>query len=424
MAGVWGAMDRDPAKQAKARHPQQSHHRLRTFSLRFWIVLVLVLGIIVPGAGISGYRLIPWHTDFMPFYAAGTLVRDGRAGEAYDDGAFAERVSQVVGEPTTGLHWVYPPGMFLITWPLAYLAPLPAYLVWLGIGLIGVGFVTWRLAPGTALPVFLPLCPAVTYCAITGQVSLMATALAGGGFLTLSRRPVLAGILFGVLALKIHLALLVPFCLLAGRHYRALAWMVVTAVFVELLALMLVGPESALSFLGAPSRSLEYLAAHPKLLARTPTVYSLLVGISGSQILSMAGQAIACAAAIAGVMFIWRRTDDLVARSLGWSAGLMLATPFLYDYDLAVFVIPLAAITRCALWRGIGWADAAMMTLLWSASFVLKYVAALIGFQPGPIVAAALLAYAAWLAAQPPDKRRYAMPAQGSEPSEKFGLVT
>jgi glycosyl transferase family 87 len=391
--------------QGNTPDPGRSHRPFRAVSLRLWLALVLGLSVIVPAAGISSYGIIPWHTDFIPFYAVGTLVRDGRSGEAYDDRVLAGAVTEIVGEPIVGLHWLYPPGMLLVTWPLAYLPPVPAYLVWLGLGLVGVGFVTWRLAPRTAMPLLLPLCPAVTYCAITGQVSLLATALAGGGFLMLHRRPTLAGILFGILTLKIQIALLLPFCLLAGKHYRTLACMLATAVLLQLLGIALAGPESALSFLKASSGDLEYVALHPKLLARIPTVYSLLIGISGNQVLALTVQILVCIGVIGAVSFIWRRTDDIIARSLGWAAGALLAVPYLFDYDLAIFLLPLAAIACHASQRGIGWIDAGVMTLLWSASFVMKYLAMLVGFQLGPFGAAALLAYAAWLAARPSNKR-------------------
>lgn len=398
-------MNRGSVRQGNAPDPGRDHRGLRAVSLRIWFTIVLGLSIFVPAAGISSYGIIPWHTDFIPFYAVGTLVRDGRSGEAYDDRVLAGAVTEVVGEPIVGLHWLYPPGMLLVTWPLAFLPPVPAYLVWLGLGLVGVGFVTWRLAPRTAMPLLLPLCPAVTYCAITGQVSLLATALAGGGLIMLHRRPALAGILFGILTLKIQIALLLPFCLLAGKHYRTLACMLSTAVMLQLFGLALAGPESALSFLKASSGDLEYVALHPKLLARMPTVYSLLIGISDSQALALTVQVLVCIGAIAAVSVIWRRTDDIIARSLGWSAGALLAAPYLFDYDLAIFLIPLAAIAWHALQRGVGWIDAAVMTLLWSASFVMKYLAALVGFQVGPFGAAALLAYAVWLATRPSNRR-------------------
>jgi hypothetical protein len=73
----------------------------------------------------------------------------------------------------------------------------------------------------------------------------------------------------------------------------------------------------------------------------------------------------------------------------------MLATPFVYDYDLAILVTPLAAIA----WNGrrhrVGWIDAAVMTLLWLAPFAMRHATGMAGFQ-GPLLAALLPAYAIW----------------------------
>ena len=45
--------------------------------------------------------------------------------------------------------------------------------------------------------------------------------------------------------------------------------------------------------------------------------------------------------------------------------------------------------------------QAAVMTVLWSGAFALKYAAAAVGFQLGPLIAAGLLAYAVSYVRQP-----------------------
>ena len=50
-----------------------------------------------------------------------------------------------------------------------------------------------------------------------GQNGFLNAALLGAALLALDRRPVVAGILFGLLSYKPHLGLLVPLALLAGR---------------------------------------------------------------------------------------------------------------------------------------------------------------------------------------------------------------
>jgi Glycosyltransferase family 87 len=372
----------------------------RAISLRLWFVLVVGTGVVIPAAAFDNLKIIPTRSDFITFYTAGSLARDGRAGDVYNPQAMDMAATVAAGEPVDGLRWLYPPGMLLVTWPFALLAPLPAYLLWLGLGVIAVAFVAWRIAPHPATPLVVLFCPAVTYCAITGQISLFAAALAGAGFLSLQRRPLIAGVLFGVLTLKIQLALLVPFCLLAGRHYRTLGNMAATAILLQLLGFVLAGPTSALAFLGGSPKILGVVVTRPELLARLPTVYSLLIGAGAKPASAMVFQGAASIAAIGIVWFIWRHTEDLAARSLGWAAGVMLATPFVYDYDLAIFVTPLAAIAWNGWHHRVGWIDAAVMTLLWLAPFAMRYATGMAGFQVGPPLAVLLLAYAVWYGKQ------------------------
>ena len=55
--------------------------------------------------------------------------------------------------------------------------------------------------------------PPVFLCLMQGQTGLLAAALLGGGLLALRPRPVLAGVLFGLLTVKPQLGLLLPFAL-------------------------------------------------------------------------------------------------------------------------------------------------------------------------------------------------------------------
>jgi hypothetical protein len=121
----------------------------------------------------------------------------------------------------------------------------------------------------------------------------------------------------------------------------------------------------------------------------------LLIGAGTKPANAMVFQGAASIAAIGIVWFIWRHTEDLAARSLCWAAGVMLTTPFVYDYDLAIFVTPLAAIAWNGRHHRVGWIDAAVMTLLWLAPFAMRHATGMAGFQ-GPLLAALLPAYAIW----------------------------
>ncbi|HEY0219194.1 MAG TPA: hypothetical protein VGC26_05425 [Afipia sp.] len=60
----------------------------------------------------------------MSFYAAGSLVLDGRAAEVYDMVAHYARQQQIFSPAVPYYGWLYPPIFLLIATPLALL-PTP-----------------------------------------------------------------------------------------------------------------------------------------------------------------------------------------------------------------------------------------------------------------------------------------------------------
>ena len=87
------------------------------------------------------------------------------------------------------------------------------------------------------------LFPQTAFIAFTGQNSFLTGAILIAGITLLDRRPVLAGVLLGVLTYKPQLFLMVPVALLAGGHWKAIAAGIVTTALLALLSLALLGPD-------------------------------------------------------------------------------------------------------------------------------------------------------------------------------------
>src|SRR6266404_8163876 len=54
----------------------------RAISLRLWFVVGT--GVVIPAAAFDNLKIIPTRSDFITFYTAGSLARDGRAGDVYN----------------------------------------------------------------------------------------------------------------------------------------------------------------------------------------------------------------------------------------------------------------------------------------------------------------------------------------------------
>ena len=74
------------------------------------------------------------------------------------------------------------------------------------------------------------LAPAVTANIWTGQNGFLVAALLVGGLIQLDRRPILAGVLFGMLTIKPQLGLLLPIMLVLTGRWRTIGAAVATVV--------------------------------------------------------------------------------------------------------------------------------------------------------------------------------------------------
>jgi hypothetical protein len=184
--------------------------------------------VLIAAAGVAfwGYRFVTLPhddrvctTDFSAFYAGGTLAG---TPETYSPSAVFAVEDRAVGCHTPNLIFIKPPFYAALMWPLAQL-PFPAAIaIWRALILAALGVFLWlwpgdRLAHLAGAAWFLPAATSFN----TGQDVAFVLAAATGACLLLHKRfPVVAGILFGVCAIKFHLFLLLPLLILHRRLWR------------------------------------------------------------------------------------------------------------------------------------------------------------------------------------------------------------
>src|SRR5436305_11815836 len=200
------------------------------------------------GIGLTDGDGRPIGDDFINYFSGGYLTLHQRVAEIYHWYAYHAFQEQLVRAwLSPNYNYSYPPVALVLTLPFAVLPYLPA----LGLWLIGGWYAFYRalrLAAPNALLLALAA-PAVfvnTYC---GQNGVWTAAFLGGGLCLLARRPVIAGMLFGLQAYKPHLALMIPVALTAGRQWRAFAAAAVTVGLLLLASLALAGWDGWRAFL-------------------------------------------------------------------------------------------------------------------------------------------------------------------------------
>ena len=361
-----------------------------------YLIVGVKYSLLVAGPGFLNLAGKGAGWDFIVFYAAAKLAAAGAAAGAYDVAKLHALEVALLGADAGVYPWSYPPPYLLIVAPLALLPFVPALWTWLIVTTGALVLAVRQAAPHLITPALVVIFPGVIQNLVGGQNGALSAALIAGGLVSLAGRPALAGFFFGMMIYKPHIAILLPLCLIAGRHFRALAWMVATAAALVLASLAAFGLEPWTLFIEQLPTSLEnnakFILFGP--WQRVPTVFMAVMKATGNEGWAMAAQGIGTVGAVLACAWLWMRTRDLPARALALTAAIALATPHLLDYDMAILVIPFAFLAWQA-WRS-GPAPGALfiLVLLWIAPLLTWFASHAIGQQVGPAVFIVLLAYA------------------------------
>lgn len=291
----------------------------------------------------------PFGDDFINYFSGAFLALHQRAGEVYHWGAYHAFQEQLVGAAVSpNYNYSYPPVLLVLTLPFALLPYVPAFAVWLAGGWYAF-YRALRLAmPDNAL-LFALAAPAVfvnTYC---GQNGVWTAAFLGGGLCVLERRPVIAGMLFGLQVYKPHLALMIPVALLAGRQWRAIVAAGVTAGALLLASVALAGLETWRDFLDVvPLLRQVTLEQADAVWHRNVSVFMAVNRLGVGSSAAYAAQMIAGLLAAALVALAWFKDVPAPARNAAVVIGALLSTPYLQDYDLVVCAFAVAWLMKPA----------------------------------------------------------------------------
>lgn len=337
----------------------------------------------------------PLFYDFSVFHQAGVLANEGRAAEAYDDARMIAAEKAAFPGNRLRLPWNYPPTFQMMLMPLGALPYVAAWLVWSGVLYGFYALLMRRLADDRNRFVFLLLAPGAAVNLFFGQNGVLSTVLLGGGVLLLASRPMLAGVLLGMLAYKPQLALLVPLALLAGREWRALTAAVLSQTALMLASLLVLGADPWTAFL--------YKLTHPAAVFSSSSsdwrsIPSMMIFARTLGLGTLAGNILhwsIAAFAIAGTLWTWRKTNDGVIRAGVLAAAILLVTPYLRAYDLLLLALPIAMLLR----GKTGLMEKTIIFAAWLVPTVLMFSTPAIQF--GPLVSAGLIAASFRLAAKP-----------------------
>jgi hypothetical protein len=334
----------------------------------------------------------PLGTDFLSFWAASKIALTGDAENVYVVGLhYAAQQAAFPGSEISYAAYFYPPVYLLVCLPLALLPYFASLVVWL----TATGYLYWRVvrqffrdAHGASMALL--AFPAVLVNIGHGQNGFLTAALFGGAVLACEKRPILAGVLFGSLAFKPHLAILVPIALAARGAWKTFVAAALTAVGLVVLSVAVFGIESWKGFLAASPLAKATLEHELVGSAKMQSVFAAVRLLHGSLFAAYAIQAAVAVMACALLLLLARRSARPLTQGVALVSAALLATPFLLDYDLTLLAIPLAWLFS----EGRRTGFLAWEKILLLAAFVLPLVSRLVadrlGLPLGPPVLAGI----------------------------------
>ena len=328
-------------------------------------------------------------TDFANVYAAGKLVLDGQPATAYDWDAHKHVQEIVLGQTFDGYFgWHYPPPFLFIAALLAKLPYTAAFASWMALSFIPYLIVIRALTGHRIGWAIAGAFPVVLVNAMIGQNGFLTASLIGGTLYLIPKRPVLAGVCLGLLTYKPQYGLLFPLVLIASGYWRTFFSAAVTTVVLAAISWLGFGTETWIVFLHwLPRASQAFLSDGFAEFGKMQSALSLTRFLGGSDRLAWAMQSSITGIVAIALVMLWRRRVPFEIKAAALATGTLLATPYLYLYDMVVLAIPMALMIRMGLAGGFMKHELPTLGVATALLVSFQFVVAPVGFVATLIVA-------------------------------------
>ena len=305
--------------------------------------------------------------DFGIFWGVSHLVEQGQAVLAYQSSVISQSIAAgFMGQRPGGFGWFYPPTFFLLIWPLAYLKPPLAYMVFMGAtGSLYVAAIVKTL-PGRATWWGILGFSGLWLNLIVGQNGFLSAGLLGWALYFLKPRPVLSGVFLGLLTFKPHLGILIPVALVLDRQWRCLISATATFVILSGLTVVFFGGGVWEAWLGNFALVRQNLAQpDPTFLVKLTSVFVLVRLLGFSEVLAYASQWVCSLVVLSVVWRVWRSSLSRECKYACLVLAALLVTPYVFEYDLTWIAVAGVWWVRSCEHRRITVMDQVLAVLLW-----------------------------------------------------------
>jgi alpha-1,2-mannosyltransferase len=355
-----------------------TRERVRLVAIALLAASLLGLAfLLVTSDGLNDRSGRPLGTDFSNVYAAGSYVLEGQPAAPFEPARQFAREQAIFGAATQFYGWHYPPFFLAVAALLALLPYALALFLWQGATLAFYVSAMRAITGPDRLALLLALAfPAVFINLGHGHNGFLTAALMTGALLQLDKRPVAAGILFGLMAYKPQFGLLVPFVLAASGRWRTFGAAAATVAVLAVVSSLAFGVDVWRAFVDSMTFTREIVLERGDTgwhKIQSTFAWARMWGASVG--LAYLAQATVTLCVGGAVVWLWRTAAPFALKAAALPLATLLATPYSLDYDLMLLAPAIAFLAVDGIHRGYAPYQKSLLAALWLMPLVARTVA-------------------------------------------------
>jgi hypothetical protein len=289
----------------------------------------------------------------------------------------------------------YPPIFLLYCLPLALAPYFLSLALWQGITFGAYWNVTRRFGGPELGLLAIAAFPAVLLNLEHGQNAFLSAALFGAAILALNTRPIAAGILFGCLAYKPQLGIVIPVVLIAERRWTTLFSAAATVMTLTVAATIAFGFDVWKAFASDFPLAASVLKDGLVEPYKMQSAYAAIRVLGGTHMVASLVQGAVTLGVLGSLVWITIRSPRRNVEPPLMVLAALLATPFVLDYDLVLLALPLAWLFAEGRRTGFAPYEKITMLIAYVLPLISRVLAKDLSLPLAPLVIAALFAIVA-----------------------------
>ena len=205
---------------------------------------------------------------------------------------------------------------------------------------------------------------------LAGHNGFLTAALLAGALALLDTRPLMAGLLFGLLAYKPQFGLMIPLVLLITERWRAIGGAALSVIALSLLSTVLFGADIWRAFLSSEQFTRTVVLEQGQTgFYKILSMFAWVRMWGGPVPLAYAAQGLVTVFCGFALSHIWRRAVSQRIKGAALCIAAILATPYSLDYDLMALAPAIGLLAADNLTLGFRPYEKAMIAALWLMPF-------------------------------------------------------